>query len=192
MNDNNPLNTAITETESRKDSHVKLALASQNETIDERFFYEPMMTGHPSLKEEWPVKIGRQKMKYPLWISSMTGGTAKTNEINNRLAITAAKFGLGLGVGSARIALESVEKSKGFELRPLLEKNTPFYLNFGIAQIEKLLEIKSVQRIGLLAERVGADGIIIHVNPLQEWMQPEGDKIKKPPIETIQDRKSVV
>lgn len=184
--ENNNTNIILSETESRKDSHLDLALTSQNEAIDPRFYYEPMLAAHPKATDQWPVKFGRKTMKYPIWISSMTGGTEKTNEINFRLAKAAAKYGLGMGVGSARIALESAEKSKGFDLRPILGKQVPFYLNFGIAQIEKLLEIQSIQRIRLLAERIDADGIIIHVNPLQEWMQPEGDRIKKAPIETIQ------
>lgn len=185
MEDNNISEDSFV-TESRKDSHVKLALTAQNDTVDSRFYYEPMLAAHPKEDEEWNVKLGRKKLKYPIWISSMTGGTEKTNEINFRLAEAAAKFGLGMGVGSARIALESLERSKGFELRPVLGNQIPYYLNFGIAQIEKLIEIKSVQRIRLLAERVEADGIIIHVNPLQEWMQPEGNRIKRPPIVTIQ------
>lgn len=174
------------ETELRKDKHLELALSAQNALVDPRFYYEPFLAAHPKGKEKWSIKLGRKKLLYPIWISSMTGGTDKTNTINFRLARAAAKFGLGMGVGSARIALESLEKSKGFELRSLLGKDVPYYLNFGIAQIEKLIEIQSIQRIRLLAERVEADGVIIHVNPLQEWMQPEGDRIKKPPIETIE------
>lgn len=185
-NINTPNNAVSSETESRKDSHIKLALASRNETIDERFYYEPMLAAHPKGNETWGVKLGNKKLKYPIWISSMTGGTEQTNEINLRLAKAAAKFGLGMGVGSARIALESADKLRGFDLRPILGDNIPYYLNFGIAQIEKLLALKSIQRIRLLAERLEADGIIIHVNPLQEWMQPEGDRIKNAPIDTIQ------
>lgn len=174
------------ETGSRKDSHLALALDAQNNTIDPRFYYEPMTVAHPEEQSEWSVMLGKKTLKYPIWISSMTGGTAQTNEINQRLAKAAAKFGLGMGVGSARIALESPGKYQDFNLRPLLGNETPYFLNFGIAQIEKLIQDKSIQRIKYLIERLDADGVIIHVNPLQEWMQPEGDRIKKPPIETIQ------
>src|SRR5699024_3815042 len=91
--------TASAETESRKDSHVALALSSRNESIDPRFFYEPMMAAHPDENSTWPIQLGNKNLRYPLWISSMTGGTSKTNEINQRLAIAAGKFGLGMGVG---------------------------------------------------------------------------------------------
>lgn len=187
MNRNNELqNAAIAaETELRKDSHVALALEARNEAIDERFYYEPMMAAHPKQEEKWPVNIGTKKLDYPVWISSMTGGTAKTNEINKRLAKAAGKFGLGMGVGSARIALEAPEKIKDFDLRPLLGPDCPYFLNFGIAQIEKMIKSKSLPAIKDLVCQLDADGVIIHVNPLQEWMQPEGDRIEQPPMDTI-------
>ncbi|MEZ4889343.1 MAG: isopentenyl-diphosphate delta-isomerase [Crocinitomicaceae bacterium] len=178
--------TNYKQTESRKDHHLELALSSQNELVDSRFFYEPLLAAHPSDSEEWPVKIGSKVMRFPIWISSMTGGTAKTNEINMRLAKTAATFGLGIGLGSSRIALENEKKIQDFDIRPIIGRQLPFYLNFGIAQIEKMLEQNSVAALEDLVAKLDADGIFIHVNPLQEWMQPEGDRLKKTPIDTIQ------
>ncbi len=171
--------------ESRKDSHVALALDSQNDMIDPRFYYEPIMAPHPDNGSSWPVKLGNKTVNYPIWISSMTGGTTKTNEINSRLAKSASKFGLGMGIGSTRKALEFPEKMNDFNLRPVLGDQVPFYLNFGIAQIEKLVHSKSLVQIEKLVSALQADGVIIHVNPLQEWMQPEGDRITTAPIETI-------
>lgn len=173
------------ETELRKDSHVALALSSRNEAIDPRFYYEPFLAAHPKEDGRWPVKLGEKTLQFPLWISSMTGGTAKTNTLNLRLARAARKFGLGMGAGSARIALEAPEKVKDFDLRPVLGGDVPFYLNFGIAQIEKMIFSQTLDRIRELIEKLDADGVIIHVNPLQEWIQPEGDRITVPPLETI-------
>lgn len=187
MNEN-PINhiSVTAETQSRKDSHIDLALNSRNEAIDSRFYYEPMMAAHPSLEADWPIKFCGKTLKYPIWISSMTGGTSKTNKINQRLAKVAGQFGLGMGVGSARIALEAPEKINDFNLRPILGSESPYFLNFGIAQIEKLIQEKRLFKIGELVERLEADGVIIHVNPLQEWMQPEGDHISRPPLESIE------
>lgn len=176
---------ASDETAARKDSHLELALQSQNNLIDSRFYYEPMMAAHPDKKETWEVTFGARKMKYPIWISSMTGGTAKTNEVNKRLATMAKKFGLGMGVGSVRIALENTSKEKDFQLRKYLGEDVPFYLNFGIAQIERSLKGGEVGKLIKLKNSLDADGFIIHVNPIQEWMQPEGDRIYHPPVETI-------
>lgn len=174
------------QTASRKDSHLDLALQSQIRETDSRFFYEPMLAAHPDENGSWETSMVNKKMRFPLWISSMTGGTAKTNEINKRLAIAANKFGLGMSVGSARIAIEDPDKEKDFDLRGLLGDDTPFFLNFGVAQIEKWLSVKEIQKVIDLRERLNADGFVIHVNPLQEWMQPEGDRFKNSPLITIQ------
>lgn len=186
MHDNkNDLNIASAETISRKDSHLELALHSQNTQIDPRFYYEPFMSAHPQEGEKWIVPFGDKKMDFPLWISSMTGGTSNANEINKRLAKAVKAYGLGMGVGSARIALEDTTRTNDFQLRPILGDAAPFYLNFGIAQLEKYLQNKEAYKLDALREKLDADGIIIHVNPLQEWMQPMGDRIKNAPIETI-------
>ena len=61
----------------------------------------------------------------------------------------------------------------------------PLYANLGIAQVERLLDEGRSEDITILVHRLRADGLILHVNPLQEWLQPEGDNIQKPPIETL-------
>lgn len=173
------------QTESRKDSHLALAMSSQNEVLDSRFYYEPILASHPNLSEKWKHKFGEKEMQFPIWISSMTGGTRKTNEINLRLAKSARKYGLGMGVGSARIALEGGSQLEGFDLRPVLGDEVPLYLNFGIAQIEMMLSNNTIHNVTELVNNLKADGVIIHVNPLQEWLQPEGDFIHQSPIDTI-------
>lgn len=169
----------------RKESHLNLAFESQNNEIDHRFFYEPMLSGHPENNATWETKIGQQTQKYPIWISSMTGGTSNADEINKKLARTAKKFGFGMGLGSCRLALADNTLAQGFNLRPILGDELPFYVNLGIAQIEQLLEAGESYKIKNLKEKLSADGLIVHVNPLQEWLQPEGDVIRFPPLETI-------
>lgn len=172
-------------TANRKDSHIDLALKSQAGTLDPRFFYEPMLSAHPGKDELWETLLGDKKMKFPIWISSMTGGTNKSNEINRRLAHAAAKFGLGMSAGSARVALEDATQEAGFDLRPILGSALPFYLNFGIAQVERFLRNGEVGKMERLRKKLDADGFIVHVNPLQEWLQPEGDRLENAPIVTI-------
>lgn len=174
------------QTASRKDKHVDLALKSQVSITDPRFYYEPMIATHPDKNETWKTHFGNKTMKFPIWISSMTGGTDKTNEINKRLATTAGKFGLGMGVGSIRIAIEDSSKEKDFAIRKYLGDQSPFYINFGIAQIEQSLQNGEIYKLIRLKDNLDADGFIIHVNPLQEWMQPEGDRILNPPVKTIE------
>lgn len=169
---------------SRKKDHIELAFKSQEgiET-DNRFYYEPLLSAHPQALK--PTSFLGKEMKAPIWISSMTGGTELAHKINHNLARACKAFGLGMGLGSCRILLEGDTYFKDFNLRPVLGDDRPFFANLGIAQVEQELANKSVKRIEELIKRLEADGLIIHVNPLQEWLQPEGDKISKPPIDTI-------
>lgn len=169
----------------RKQSHLDLAFDAQSNLIDSRFYYEPMLSGHPDKKGTLEVKLGEKMMKFPMWISSMTGGSSKAGRINEMLAKTARKFGLGMGLGSCRIILKDETYFSDFNLRPILGDEVPFYANLGIAQIENILETGTSHLIKNLIKKLHVDGLIVHVNPLQEWLQPEGDLIQYPPIETI-------
>ena len=68
----------------------------------------------------------------------------------------------------------------------IIGDDLPFYANIGIAQLEILLNENKLVLIDKLVDKLSVDGIIIHINPLQEWLQPEGDKINEVPIVTIQ------
>ncbi|MCB9222612.1 MAG: isopentenyl-diphosphate delta-isomerase [Crocinitomicaceae bacterium] len=169
----------------RKQSHLDLAFQSQSQSLDDRFYYEPMLSGHPHNSEEMATKWGDKKMRFPIWISSMTGGTSKAGPINKMLAKTANKYGFGMGLGSCRIILEDQTYFEDFNLRPILGDELPFYANVGIAQIERILQKNQGKLLGDLVKRLDADGLIVHVNPLQEWLQPEGDLIEQSPLVTI-------
>lgn len=170
----------------RKIDHIKLAEKSIpiSDSPDSRFYYEPMLSAHPINDKEFNF-LGKT-MKHPLWISSITGGSADSGRINSYLAEAAAEFGLGIGLGSCRTLLKSNKYFEDFNLRPILGDKVPFFANMGVAQIEELIEKKMLGKIHELVEnKLNADGLIIHVNPTQEWLQPEGDLYKRPPIETI-------
>jgi len=170
----------------RKKDHIELAFKSRTELIeqDDRFFYEPLLSKHPDDDLEEIDFLGKV-MKAPIWVSSMTGGTGEARHINQNLARACGEFGLGMGLGSCRPLLDSDEYFEDFNLRPLIGTEYPFYANLGIAQVEQLIEKNETDRIVSLVERLAADGLIIHINPLQEWLQPEGDSIKQPPIQVI-------
>ncbi len=174
--------------EDRKKDHIDLAFkASINGSInDTRFYYEPLLAPHPS-SETKPFSFLGKEMKFPLWISSMTGGTQMAKDINRNLAKIAGKFGLGMGLGSCRPLLESDDKLIEFDIRDYMGDNLPMYSNLGIAQIERLIEEKATDQIAELNHKLKADGTIIHINPLQEAFQPEGDKITRSPIDTISE-----
>ncbi len=171
----------------RKQDHIDLAFKADmaRQGPDSRFNYEPLLSGHP---QDVPLTISflGKKLNAPLWVSSMTGGTEKAHTINTRLATSCAKYGLGMGLGSCRPLLHSKERLKDFDIRNILGDELPLYANLGIAQVEQLIADTQTDRIIQLIELLKADGLIIHVNPLQEWLQPEGDRIQTPPINTIQ------
>lgn len=171
----------------RKKDHIDLAFRADmdNSRPDERFYYEPMLAGHPPANLDIGLHFLGKNLRAPLWVSSMTGGTEMAYMINRRLAQTCAKFGLGMGLGSCRPLLESTDRLKDFDVRDIIGPDLPLFANLGIAQIEYLLDQGSMESIRTMMDRLRADGLIIHINPLQEWLQPEGDFITNSPIDTL-------
>lgn len=173
----------------RKRDHIELAFNSQVAPgeLDPRFDYEPLLAPHPLERSLPTTSFAGRELQAPLWISSMTGGTQLAARINTNLARACRQFGMGMGLGSCRPLLYSDERLSDFAVRPLIGDHLPLYANLGIAQIEKLLIDGETERISHLIDILRADGLIIHVNPLQEWLQPEGDRFVHPPLETIEN-----
>lgn len=107
----------------------------------------------------------------PLLISSMTGGSEKGERINECLSIFAAEVGIPMGVGSQRVALEEREK-KYFSLRKIAPKAI-LYANIGAVQLNYGV---SEDDCRYLVETLEAQALILHLNPLQEAIQKEGDR----------------
>ncbi len=170
----------------RKQDHIELALQSRIGSIkkDDRFHYEPLLQPHPEniLK---PFQFLDKTMRVPIWVSSMTGGTEYAGIINKNLARACNEFGMGMGLGSCRTLLEDNTYFDHFNLRHIIGNDQPFYANLGIVQVEKALKDNQTDRIVEIINQTKTDGLIIHVNPIQEWLQPEGDHLEVPPIETI-------
>ena len=174
---------------SRKRDHIELAFQSQIKSteLDNRFYYEPILAAHPTANTLKPFSFLGKQMRTPLWVSSMTGGTELANTINHNLARACKDFGMGMGLGSCRSLLFSNEYIKDFDVRDQIGNDLPLYANLGIAQLEQLLENNEVYLAKDLVQKLRADGLIIHVNPMQEWLQPEGDRFKQTPLQTITD-----
>lgn len=170
----------------RKKDHIQLAFQSQTGrfNIDRRFHYEPMISGHPPRDMNIGLDFLGKKLHAPIWISSMTGGTLMAKTINKNLAKACHEFGLGMGLGSCRSLLYSNEHLSDFKVRSHIG-DQPLYANLGIAQVDELVVEAKTSRIGELIQKLDADGLIVHVNPLQEWLQPEGDKYYTSPILTL-------
>ena len=118
--------------------------------------------------------LGRE-LSCPLVIAGMTGGHPAAVEVNRLLARAAEKMGVALGVGSQRAALEHPELTESYSV---IRKEAPtaFVLgNIGIGQLIRYHGEGIVQRqVGMLVDMVGADALAVHLNYLEEVVQPEG------------------
>ncbi|MEM9093003.1 MAG: type 2 isopentenyl-diphosphate Delta-isomerase [Cyanobacteria bacterium P01_F01_bin.53] len=107
----------------------------------------------------------------PLLVSSMTGGTEQARLINQRLALTAQRFGLAMGVGSQRVAVENPDLTKTFSVRQYAP-DALIFANLGAVQLNYSYGLEQCQRA---VDWLEADALILHINPLQEAVQTEGD-----------------
>ena len=107
----------------------------------------------------------------PLFISCMTGGTDSAGRINEVLAETAERHRIGLGLGSARVLLERPAALRSFAVRAVAP-SIPLLVNLGAVQLNRGVGIDECRR---LIDLLGADALVLHLNPLQEALQPEGD-----------------
>ncbi len=170
----------------RKLDHIQLAFDAQTagNKSDGRFDYEPILNGHGVPTTQSIPFLGKA-LGAPLWVSSMTGGTEMARTINHNLAHACKEFRLGMGLGSCRKLLDDDTYFQDFDLRPIMGDDLPLFANLGIAQVEHLIGERKVEKIDRLVGKLRADGLIVHINPLQEWMQPEGNLISRPPIESL-------
>ncbi|MEM9261131.1 MAG: isopentenyl-diphosphate delta-isomerase, partial [Bacteroidota bacterium] len=159
---------------SRKEDHIELAFRSQVDSLglDRRFDYEPLMAAHPATNSLPAAPFGAKQMRAPLWVSSMTGGTEKAYTINQNLAKACNEFGLGMGLGSCRPLLYGRDRFQDFDIRPVTGDDVPLYANLGVAQVQEILDEGREQEIQQMVDALRVDGLIIHVNPLQEALQP--------------------
>jgi isopentenyl-diphosphate delta-isomerase len=114
--------------------------------------------------------LGR-RLAAPLLISSMTGGTPESSAVNRRLAEAAQAAGIGMGVGSQRAALEDPSLVDTYRVRHLAP-DILLLANLGAIQLSCGYGLNECRRA---VEMIEADALILHLNPLQEALQPDGD-----------------
>jgi isopentenyl-diphosphate delta-isomerase len=107
----------------------------------------------------------------PLLISSMTGGTEQAKMINFRLAEVAQHYKLAMGVGSQRVAVENSQVANTFAVRSQAA-DILLFANLGAVQLNYSYGLDECLRAIDLCQ---ADALILHLNPLQECIQPNGD-----------------
>jgi isopentenyl-diphosphate delta-isomerase len=168
----------VTDITTRKDQHLDVILSGRaRHGLDSgfgeiRFVHEAL----PDL-DHGKIDLGAdflgRRLKAPLLISSMTGGPERAEAINARLAEAAQHLGIGLAVGSQRAALES-DGAPGLDMALRLKApDTPILANIGAAQLTRGFGVDEARRV---LDMIAADALIVHLNPLQEACQPEGDR----------------
>lgn len=121
-------------------------------------------------------------LKLPLMISSMTGGSDEAARINRVLARGAQQAGCAMALGSQRAALEHRELEQSFRVRDVAP-DVPLFANLGAVQLNHGYGAEECARA---VEMIGADGLFLHLNSLQEALQPEGDRDFRGLIHKIQ------
>ncbi len=161
----------------RKKDHVELTAYSdvfyQKSTGFERydFIHNALPEVNPSEVDLTASLLGR-RFSFPLFISSMTGGYTEAGSVNTIIAKCCEKHNLPFGVGSQRAMLEDESQVESFSVVRQHAPNAFIAANIGGAQLIGGLD---KEKIDLLISSIKADAIIVHLNPLQELMQPEGD-----------------
>lgn len=107
----------------------------------------------------------------PIMISCMTGGTEEAATINRLLAATAQEHGLAMGLGSCRVLLENPELLSTFQVRDVAP-DVPLSVNLGAVQLNRGVTVVDCLR---LLDQLQANVLVLHLNPLQEALQPSGD-----------------
>ncbi len=112
-----------------------------------------------------------KKLNAPILISSMTGGTPEAQAINMELARAAQAFGVAMGVGSQRAALENPSLESTFQVREVAP-DVLLFANLGAVQLNYGYGLDQCRRA---VDMISADALILHLNPLQEAVQDGGD-----------------
>lgn len=112
------------------------------------------------------------KLAAPILVGAMTGGTQRAGELNRRLAKVAAEVGVGMALGSQRAMIVKPELTETFVVKDAAPALPLLFGNVGAVQLNYGVDAAQIQEA---LEAVGADAINLHLNPLQEAVQPEGD-----------------
>jgi isopentenyl-diphosphate delta-isomerase len=167
-----------TRTSSRKQQHVTIMLTKDVSFRSKITGFDRWDFLHNALPElnlsdiDLCTSFLGKTIALPFIISSMTGGYAEAEKINRQLAEVCACKKLAFGVGSQRQALEDSRYLRSFSVVREVAPDIPLFGNIGAAEVANLKNASAVQR---LVDLIQADGFAVHLNPLQELLQPEGN-----------------
>ena len=166
----------VTDTPSRKAEHIRVNLEKDVRSglpggLQEIHFVHQALP-ELDLRDVTPATAFLGKpLAAPLLISSMTGGTEQAGRINLSLAEAAEACGVAMGLGSQRVALEDGRWAPTFQVRRAAP-NILLFANLGAVQLNNGYGLDECRRA---VDMVAADALILHLNPLQEAVEPEGN-----------------
>ncbi len=164
-------------TERRKEEHIDINLEQNVQFPNLTTGFERFRFIHDALPEidladiDTSINLFGKILQTPVFISSMTGGTEKAQNINRNLAEAAQIRGMAMGLGSQRAAIEDASLVASYNVRPIAP-DILLFANIGAVQLNYGYTAEHCQRA---VDMIEADALILHLNPLQEAVQPEGD-----------------
>lgn len=165
----------VSATSRRKDDHITICL-KKDVTFVKSNGFEKFDLIHKALPElslneiDTSTTFLGKPFSFPFFIEAITGGTPKAGKINRNLARAADRFGIGMGVGSQRAMLENPDAAQTYQIREV----APDILLLGNIGATQLPELETKTVVDMI-EKIGADGLAIHLNAAQEMCQTEGD-----------------
>jgi isopentenyl-diphosphate delta-isomerase len=164
-------------TPKRKADHIRICLEKKAQARKATTGFEDIRFVHKALPEIDKQEIDLttyflgQKFDAPLIVGAMTGGTTEAEKINSNIAQAVEKLGLGMGVGSQRAALENPKLIETYAIARQKAPNAFLVANIGGVQLVHGYGIEEAKRA---IEMIDANAVAIHLNSLQEAVQPEG------------------
>lgn len=161
----------------RKTDHIRICLNEKAQAKKATTGFEDIQLVHRALPEIDKTKINltttflNKKFSAPIIVGAMTGGAQEATQINASIAEAVEKLGLGMGVGSQRAAIENKTLEETYKIARKKAPSAFLIANIGGVQLVHGYGAKEVKRV---AEMIDADAVAIHLNALQEAVQPEG------------------
>ena len=172
------VNKTLTKTQKRKKEHLEICLDTERVTSASGTGLSHYRFVHNALPDldideiDLSTTFLGKRLQAPILISSMTGGFDLARKVNRNLAAAAQSLGLAMGVGSQRVAIEEPSAAVSFEVRDV----APDILLFGNLGAVQLNYGYTVEHCRRAVSMIGADALILHLNVLQEAVQPEGNR----------------
>jgi isopentenyl-diphosphate delta-isomerase len=161
----------------RKEDHIRICLGNKAQAKNATTGFEDVQLIHRALPEINKAKINLsttffgKKFSAPIIVGAMTGGTKQAIQINASIAQAVENLGLGMGVGSQRAAIEDSKLQETYSVARKMAPNAFLIANIGGVQLVHGYGLKEVKKV---VEMIDADAVAVHLNALQEAVQPEG------------------